>query len=340
MNGGINELQNIEIETLWKEIDYLINQAEISLDKTLDNFNNIETLPKELFRKQTNKSIGTLYTYVIEILKKINFIVENEINNEFFLKVCTEPIAILNYSYKWLQKHFVQNQNWWVNDIYDYNYWEIISFFKLITSCIDKVSFAIYSAENKEIWNKRNTIKSEAERIKQVEDIERKIKFDNFVDLLKKEKELITFFDNLEIFHEKIKNSLFWELSKTLRNSLEHRILSFDNKSYNVIDFMIVNLFINLKLLWFINFKSNITNLTHFERMLGPKEYEVMKPILICFMNIIEKKDIPNDISDETKLITADWIKALAGEKIDWSKYASVDKKIIDFINRTIAVSK
>ncbi|MCL8210001.1 hypothetical protein [Spiroplasma attinicola] len=331
---------NKDSETIWKEINEIINKAEVSFDEALDIFDNIEKLSKDSFRKQINKSIRSLYIYVIKILKNINFIVKEKLNNEFFLKGwCTEPLAILNYSYEWLQKHFIQNPTWWFSDIYDYNYWEIISFFKLITSCIDKVSFAIYCEENKEVWNKKNTIKSETERVKQVEDIERKINFDSFVDKLKTEKELITFFDNLEIFHKKIENSTFWKMSKTLRNNLEHRVL-FLNNGYNVIDFTIVNIFINLKLLWFINIKSNITNLTHFERMMSSKQYKVMEPILISVINILENKEISDNIPNEMKLIAYDWINALAGEKIDWNKYTFIYKTIINFIIKNIDISK
>lgn len=332
-------MPNIDIEIIWKEIDEIINKAEVSFFETLNIFNNIEKLSKDSFRNQINKSIESLYIYVIEILKKINFIVKNKLNDKFFLEWCVEPVAILNYSYEWLQKHFIQNQNWWFSDIYDYNYWEIISFFKLVTSCIDKVSFAIYYAENKEIWDKINTIKSEAERIKQVEDIERKINFDSFVDKLKIEKESITFFDNLEIFHEKVKKSIFWRISKTLRNNLEHRIPFLGNTFYNVIDFTIVNIFINLKLLWFINIKTNVANLTHFKRMLSSKQYEAMESILVSMINILEKKTIPDDIPNEMKLIAYDWIKALAGEKIDWNKYIFIDKTIVNFIIKNIDVS-
>lgn len=331
---------HIDIETIWKEIDQLINKAESSFFKTLDIFDNIEKLAKDSFKIQINRSIKSLYVYVVEILKNINFIVKNKINDKFFLEEwCTEPVAILNYSYEWLQKHFIQNKTWWFRDIYDYNYWEIISFFKLITSCIDKIAFSIYYAENKEIWNKINTIKSKAEKSKQIEAIERKINFDSFIDKLKKEKESINFLDDLEIFHEKVKKSVFWGMSKTLRNNLEHRFLSLGNQPYNVIDFMIVNIFINLKLLWFINIKSNVTNITHFERMLSSKQYEAMEPILVCMINIFEKKAIPDNIPNEMKLIAHDWIKALNGKKINWSKYDFVDQTIINFIIKNIAIS-
>lgn len=334
-------MPNIDIETIWKEIDQLINKAEASLFETLEIFDDIEKSSRDSFRNKINKSIGSLYIYVIEILKNINFIIKNKLNDEFFLKEwCTEPVAILNYSYEWLQKHFIQDQTWWFSNIYDYNYWEIISFFKLITSCIDKTAFSIYCAENKEIWNKKNTIKSESERIKQVEDIERKINFDSFVDKLKNEKESITFFDNLEIFHEKVKKSIFWGMSKALRNNLEHRVPFLGNTLYNVVDFTIVNIFINLKLLWFINIKSNKTNLTHFKRMLDSKQYEAMEPILVCMINFLEKKTIPDNIPNGMQLIAIDWLKALAGEKIDWNKYTFIDKTIINFIIKNIAISK
>lgn len=73
--------------------------------------------------------------------------------------------------------------------------------------------------------------------------------------------------------------------------------------------------------------------------MLSSKQYKSMEPILICMINFLEKKPIPDNIPNEMRLIAIDWIKVLAGEKIDWNKYTFIDKAIVNFIIKNIAIS-
>lgn len=328
-------MENKQIEILWKEIDKLISEAEVHLFDAFDIFEKDIDLPTNLFRAKLNKPLEKIYIYVIKILEKINFIVKNKIYHHFFLEDCTEVIAILNYSHEWLQKNFIYNKiNF--NEIYDYNYWKSITFFKLTTSCLDKISFLIFHLENKKIWDILNKIKSKKERDKQIQDIYLKIKFDTLIKNLEKDKELITIFNDLKIFYEKVKESTFWKISKDGRNFLEHKIFSLNKKISDFSTFTIINLLISLKSIWFLNIKTNETGLRHFEKIWGTKNYKIIEPTLICLLAIIEKKQMPSDISNEIQQVAYLWFKALSGENINWKKYSFIEEPVLNIILKSI----